>query len=149
MTTQESNTESNIDAQFNKLAAQIQQLETVIPQLVAYAAENGLKDAALLPGLLETARSALKDAHAQAQQLSIHRDQLQELAHTSALLTSSLELDAVLEDVMDTVIRLTGAERIYLMLRDTNKAGDAPEGDGLTVRAARSWDHSNIQSAEV
>lgn len=44
--------------------------------------------------------------------------QLEELVRTFALITSSLEPDQVLEEVMDTVINLTDAERGYLMLLD-------------------------------
>jgi hypothetical protein len=43
--------------------------------------------------------------------------QLRALAQTMKLVNSSLDLDYVLNEVMDTVIALTGAERGYLMLR--------------------------------
>jgi GAF domain-containing protein len=149
MTIPESSEASTQD-QFNDLAAQIQKLESVIPQLMALATERGLPDAQVLPKLLETARQTLNDAQTQVNHLGTRREQLQELVHTSALLTSSLELDPVLEEVMDTVIRLIGAERVYLMLRDPNRAAEIDsEGDDLKVRAARSWEHENIQPAEV
>ena len=45
--------------------------------------------------------------------------QLRALAETTALINSSLDTDSVLNQVMDTVIQLTGAERGYIML--TNK----------------------------
>jgi adenylate cyclase len=43
---------------------------------------------------------------------------LRALAETTALITSSLDTDTVLNQVMDTVIRLTGAERGYIVLKD-------------------------------
>ena len=43
---------------------------------------------------------------------------LRALADTTAIITSNLELDDVLNQVMDTVIGLTGAERGYIVLRD-------------------------------
>src|SRR5262249_17738338 len=44
--------------------------------------------------------------------------QLQNLVRVSASVKSSLQLDQVLQQVVDDVIALTGAERVYLMLRD-------------------------------
>ena len=43
---------------------------------------------------------------------------LRSLSDTAELINSTLDLDDVLNAVMDTVIRLTGAERGYLMLRN-------------------------------
>lgn len=67
---------------------------------------------------------------------------LQGLVRTSALITSSLELDRVLEDIIDTIIALTGAERAYLMLRD-GQSGQ------LTLRAARNWDQETLSEREA
>jgi adenylate cyclase len=77
-----------------------------------------------------------------AQKAAGKLQQLQKLVDTTALLTSSLELDRVLEQVMDAVIALTGAQRAYLMLRDTPNAE-------LTIRAARNWIGATIDKAEV
>lgn len=44
--------------------------------------------------------------------------QLRALAHTAALINSTLELEEVLSRAMDTVIGLTDAERGYIMLRN-------------------------------
>ena len=44
--------------------------------------------------------------------------QLRALAETTALINSSVTTDDVLNQVMDTVIQLTGAERGYIMLRN-------------------------------
>ena len=63
--------------------------------------------------------------------------QFEELVRTSALITSSLDLNQVLEDVIDTVIRLTQAERAYLMLRDI-------ETGELHIRTARNWDRETL-----
>ncbi len=46
------------------------------------------------------------------------RGKLLALANTTRAVNSSLELDEVLQLVMDTIIRLTDAERGFLMLRD-------------------------------
>src|SRR5215467_14415515 len=47
--------------------------------------------------------------------------QTRELVRTASLLTSSLDLNVVLEDVMDTVISLAGVQRAYLMLLDKER----------------------------
>ncbi len=46
-------------------------------------------------------------------------DRMLALANTGNVINSSLELNTVLAEVMDTIIRLTGAERGFLMLKDT------------------------------
>lgn len=48
----------------------------------------------------------------------IELTQLRALADTTALITSTLDVDEVLRQVMDTVVRLTGAERGYIVLRN-------------------------------
>lgn len=67
--------------------------------------------------------------------------QLQGLAYSSAVIASSLEPDRVLEEVMDTAIQLTRAERAYLVL-----VGDDGE---LELRAARNWDRETLDEREV
>ncbi|MBI1257948.1 MAG: GAF domain-containing protein [Chloroflexi bacterium] len=63
--------------------------------------------------------------------------QLRALAETTALINSSLDTDSVLNQVMDTVIQLTGAERGYIML--TNKATGH-----LEFRIARGIDREQL-----
>jgi transcriptional regulator with GAF, ATPase, and Fis domain len=69
-------------------------------------------------------------------------EQLQGLVRTSAIVTSSLDIDRVLEEVMDTAINLTNAERAFLMLR--------ADGSGeLELRAARNWDRESLGEEEL
>ena len=67
--------------------------------------------------------------------------QLRALAETTALINSSLDTDSVLNQVMDTVIQLTGAERGYIML--TNKATGS-----LEFRIARGIDREQLARDE-
>lgn len=67
-------------------------------------------------------------------------DQLRALAETGKLINSSLDLDQVLNEVIDTAIALTGAERGYLVLRD-NKTGD------MRFRVARDMHRQPIEEA--
>lgn len=66
---------------------------------------------------------------------------LMALAAISQVINSSLNLDDVLRIVMDTIVRLTGAERGFLMLRDQ------PDGE-LIMRLARNWEQESIASNE-
>ncbi|MEQ8672950.1 MAG: GAF domain-containing sensor histidine kinase [Aggregatilineales bacterium] len=61
---------------------------------------------------------------------------LEALYNVSRVLGSSLELQTVLNQVMDSIIQLTGAERGFLMLRD--------DDGGLTVKAARNLDQETL-----
>lgn len=67
---------------------------------------------------------------------------LEELVAISALLTSSLEIDDVLISVLDSVIRLTGAERAYLMLKQSST-------DELTVQVARNQNQESISGDDI
>jgi adenylate cyclase len=69
------------------------------------------------------------------------RNKLLALADISRVVNSSLELSEVLQIVMDTIIRLTGAERGFLMLRD--------EQGNFTTRTARNWEQESINDTEL
>ena len=84
-----------------------------------------------------------KQIHHTAQQVSRQQDKLkdlQALADIGQIINSSLELPEVLRIVMDTIVRLTGAERGFLMLRDEN--------DELQMRVARNWEQESIRDAD-
>jgi signal transduction histidine kinase len=62
------------------------------------------------------------------------------LYNVSRLLGSSLDLQTVLDQVMDAIISLTGAERGFLMLRD--------DDGGLAVKVARGLDQQTLTSEQ-
>ncbi len=62
------------------------------------------------------------------------------LYNVSRVIGSSLELQTVLNQVMDAILQLTGAERGFMMLRD--------DDGGLQVRAARNLDQQTIGGDE-
>jgi PAS domain S-box-containing protein len=68
------------------------------------------------------------------------RNNLLALADIGQVINSSLETDEVLRIVMDTIVRLTGAERGFLMLRDEN--------DEFQIRLARNWEQETLDSSE-
>ncbi|MEW5940631.1 MAG: adenylate/guanylate cyclase domain-containing protein [Chloroflexota bacterium] len=63
------------------------------------------------------------------------------LAQIGQVVNSSLELDEALRIVMDTIIRLTRAERGFLMLRDDNNQ--------LVATVARNWEKESLNSSEA
>ena len=65
---------------------------------------------------------------------------LQALAGIGQVVNSTLELDEVLQIVMDTIVRLTEAERGFLMLRNA-------EGE-MESRIARNWEQESINKNE-
>jgi adenylate cyclase len=69
-----------------------------------------------------------------------HRN-LVALANVGQVVNSSLELDEVLRIVMDNIVRLTRAERGFLMLRDENGQ--------MVMRMARNWEKESINPSEL
>ncbi len=67
--------------------------------------------------------------------------QFRALADIAALINSSLDLTQVLNETMDTIIQITGAERGYMMLRN-EKTGE------LEFRIARNVDRQTIEGGE-
>jgi adenylate cyclase len=79
----------------------------------------------------------------QVSQLENDHNNLMGLSETGQLINSTLELNVVLRLVMDTIIRLTGAERGFLMLRNKSEPHAA-----LKIRIARNWEKESINSSE-
>jgi len=63
------------------------------------------------------------------------------LANVGQVINSSLELDEVLRIVMDNIVRLTKAERGFLMLRD--------EKGEMVTSMGRNWEMESINSSEL
>lgn len=68
------------------------------------------------------------------------RSNLLALTQISQVINSSLDLDDVLRIVMDNIIRLTGAERGFMMLRDASGQ--------MTTRIARNWEQESLNASE-
>ncbi len=118
-------------------ATEARQLETVFERLLQVLTQNGFQIQVDLVAVAQKMYQRLDAAQAQAQGMGRQLEQLEELMRTFTLITSTLELDSVLEEVMDTVIRLTGAERAYLMLSNKETAE-------LEIAVARNWGKENI-----
>ncbi len=92
-------------------------------------------------GALDNLRSLKARLEALLRQLDNNKIELQRLralADTTALINSSRDTDSVLNQVMDTVINLTGAERGYIVLK--NRA----TGEFDQFRVARGIDSAQL-----
>ena len=119
-----------------------EKIQGAIRRILGILQKQGVTGLEVIENMLDEHNDNLRRAQQGGEVLSEQLGQLQELVHTSALITSSLELNQVLEEVIDTVIKLTGAERAYLMLRQ-------PDTDDLRIQAARNWNQENINAEEA
>jgi len=71
---------------------------------------------------------------------SEERKNLLALTEIGQVINSSLELDEVLRIVMDNIIKLTRAERGFLMLRD--------DTGQMSTRVARNWEQESLDESE-
>ncbi|HRE48929.1 MAG TPA: GAF domain-containing protein [Aggregatilineales bacterium] len=142
MTDQSNTKPANFTETFNHLTQNLDRLETALEQSLQALRKRGIQLSVDLTGMVRTVRQDLESVSSGVSQNAGRLHQLQELVRVSALLNSSLELDRVLEEVMDTVIQLTGAERGYLMLQDKN-TGE------LEIRTARNWDRESLLEGEA
>src|SRR5690349_18790433 len=81
------------------------------------AAPQGTRDS------LRAVGAAMQSVLGRIDDVQVELQQLRELARTTEIINSLLDLDLVLNDVIDTVISLTGAERGYIVLKD-QKTGE-------------------------
>ena len=97
----------------------------------------------LPPGTLEGLRQlsgTLLILRKSFEETEVERRDLRALAEIGQVVNSSLDLTTVLNEVIDTIIRITGAERAFLMLRND-------QGEMETV-VARNWERASLQSGE-
>ncbi len=84
---------------------------------------------------------ALSETGKKLEQFEAEHKSMAALAEITRVVNSSLELDEVLRIVMDNIVRLTRAERGYLMLR--NDKGE------MVTQVARNWSQESIKPGEV
>lgn len=122
------------DRQLLALSQLADQIRNNLLKGQASATEEALDELAQLAGAL----TRLSRLVAKREQ---ERAELLALGEISQVVNSTLKLDDVLRIVMDTIVRLTGAERGFLMLRDA-------QGE-LTIRTARNWEQETLEAAET
>ncbi|MBZ0288567.1 MAG: hypothetical protein K8I30_13200, partial [Anaerolineae bacterium] len=118
---------NNLDASTFEYVRQLtQRVNDLIQVLRAQQDILRQRGMTLSPASLEHLKELTKRLEgfsAQTRDLQMVLRHLRELAKTTELINSSLDANEVLAGVMDTVIRLTGAERGFIMLknRDTGE----------------------------
>ncbi|HPH97788.1 MAG TPA: adenylate/guanylate cyclase domain-containing protein [Anaerolineaceae bacterium] len=119
------------------------QLGLIVQQLDELVAYLRQADRNSLPPLVYKLAQISTRLGQVSQNVSAMEDELRNLralASISQVVNSSLDLDVVLQIVMDTIIRLTGAERGFLMLRNEKKE--------LMIRVARNWEQVTIEQSD-
>jgi transcriptional regulator with GAF, ATPase, and Fis domain len=132
-------THTDVQAVFGQLSGISAELEGNLERTINSLKKRGLQPASDLLGQMRELRQALAHAHQVASHNVAVLAQLQEMVRLTALINSSLDLDQVLEEVMDTVIHLTGAERGYLILD--------LDGD-LRLYTRRNWEGETVSEDE-
>ncbi len=131
-----------LDKSVTNLLASIARLRTNVDQMEVSLVKALRGEKPEPTQVLTSVHEDIELATASAKNVTQRLGHMQDLINMSALLTSSLELDHVLAEVIDAVIKLTGAERAYLMLQE-------PDTAQLTIRAARNWDHESLSSQDA
>lgn len=121
---------------FNRLAVNIGQLTRINEQLKPVAPRLG----EALEKTINYMQEDIKGARRVADELVDRLESFPELVRAMSVMNTSLEPSAVLEDVMKSVIELTGSERAYLMLLEDGE---------LRVQVARHWDQATLPEHEV
>lgn len=126
--------ENLIDQNFNQIANEVQHL---------LASVNKLPSGSVPPSIeknIQHLSKSLDGVWNMVRSIEEERGNLEALAQTNKVINSSLELNDVLQIVMDTIIRLTSAERGFLMLRS--------ESGKMTIRVARNWEQESLDPSE-
>lgn len=120
----------NIEAMRGLTAQIIQWLKTSRPASVPKLMYDNIYDIA----------ERIDSLNSKIEAMEAERRDLRDFARIGQVVNSSLELDEVLQIVMDTIVRLTGAERAFLMLR--NAQGE------LETYIARNWEQESLEPSE-
>src|SRR5262245_37218415 len=100
-------------------------------------AQTGRIDAPFMIQRMSAVEQVLADLEEDRKQ-SVQQGQFAKLYEVSRVIGSSLDLQTVLNQVMDAIIELSGAERGFLMLLD--------DDGNLNVRVARNLDQETLAS---
>jgi phosphoserine phosphatase RsbU/P len=125
-----------------QLGEDAQHLEGAVKALSENMRRRNLQ---MSPEMLQSVQSLQRSVHRarqQGQELQAQSERIQQIVKASARITTSLELEEVLKEVMESVIELSGAERAYLMLNEK-------DGGKLSVRATHHWDGGEVDTVDI
>jgi len=141
MTDQDSNISADFLGSLQELYFHSEDVETSLVQMMEVLSKVGNAPPFSLDKILQRGRDSRTLAERDATRIIQYVEELEQLVRTSALLTTSLEINHVLDDVIDTVITLTGAERAFLLLVQAD--------EDLVLRAARNSKGEIISEEDV
>ncbi len=124
-----------------RLRESVDELEEALAGTFNALAEKGIEPTYHLKKGQASLRKRLGEVERIGARFSVQLERLNQLVHTTMLLTSSLDIEQVLEEVIDTIIALTGAERAYLMLYNDRKE--------LEIQTARNWDQETLGERDI
>lgn len=137
----EPNAQNNIISELRQLNELVEETSASLKAQKEILQKRGMN----LPPLVTTALDAVKRDLAKIEQTIFQEQtelsQLRALADMSANVNTSLDLDRILEDAMDVVITLTGAERGYIILKN-------PDNGELEYRVTRNNELSAMRGDE-
>ena len=109
---------SAIQSQLSGLKTQADDMKTLLEQQQELLRRRGISTPADAIDRLWTVRSSIDKLSVGIVDTHMQLQQLRRLADTTALVNSEQETEAVLNEVMETVIQLTQAERGYIVLKN-------------------------------
>lgn len=125
-----------------RLTTNTERLEVTLDQTLQALRKRGFQLSTDLSGMARVLQQDIQLVQRSANNMSSKQQQMEALIRILGLINSSLDMEQVLQDVMDTVISLTGAERAYLLMSHENS-------DELTIRQARNWDQETLTGNEI
>lgn len=123
-----------------RLSRMAEETRSQLAQLQTKLRQSGIS---LPRGILERLRQlsgTLSMLQSDVEKGEVERRNLAALADLGQVINSSLDLEVVLDEVIDTIIRLTGADRAFLMLKSDS-------GQMETV-VARNWTQRDLEQYE-
>lgn len=114
----------------------IEQQRSLVRAPEEHLRATALRNAAALARWLDELRVGAQRLEGEVRAQYTEQEQLRALQEVGAAINSSLDLDVVLQQVMDAIIRLTKAERAMLLL---------DSGNGLEVKMARNLSQETLE----
>lgn len=118
-------------------AALIEQQRLLVRAPHELARPTALRHSSALAARIEALRAAAARHENELKAQAMEKGRLLALQEVGAAINSSLDLDVVLQQVMDAIIRLTSAERAMLLLEG---------GSGLEVKIARNLSRETLEN---
>jgi signal transduction histidine kinase len=123
-----------------KLTELVEELRLLIATHRSEIREAGLTFPKNLITKVETLSKSVERLSKSFSAYDMERKNLEALVQIGQVINTSLNPTTVLNEVVDTIIQLTGAERAFLMLSDS-------EGE-MEIVVARNWERESIEESE-